>query len=422
MGNNINPEKNILDKNETTVENRGPQVIGKLTVEFAKKTRRVRLNKADSGLTNCPIKLFGTPSPEREFFDNITLPLYKILFYSKEHSTLCDYVGDVKASKRSAVLDISSGDIYDMLSNYKSAEQVYELLHHYYRSISEFEVLRRSIETKNRELFCKKIEELNKMAIYDFCLFYKKLDFDFNRISSSFAITTPSELKYYLDHGVIDECYREKINSNNVSISLLNMGTKWIDIKLDGLDIYDLEEQVEEMLLYTERLHIENRYKSKLELLMKNPHVERLHRYAKNPMLRYDMDNESIFNEKFNQEMCEAISDVAKKYFEKCLKSNNTVNTKAQKSVAKFLCDKQYLCSSINKANKEEMHGVMTRFISELMNRSNVSYSSSYNEQETYQELQKKQHPIDSKLKEEIEKFNEFETELTEKMKNLEVV
>lgn len=174
MGNNITSEKTGLDKNETTVENQGPQITGKITVDFAKEKRRERLDKTDPKITNCQKKSSVPPSPEREFFDNITLPLYKILLYSKEHSTLCDYIGDVKASKRSAVLDISSGDIYDMLSNYKSAEQVYKLLYHYYQNISDFEVLRRSIETKNRELFCQKIEELNQMAIYDFCLFYKK--------------------------------------------------------------------------------------------------------------------------------------------------------------------------------------------------------------------------------------------------------
>lgn len=249
----------------------------------------------------------------------------------------------------------------------------------------------------------------------------KKLDFDFNCISSSFAITTSPELKYYLDRGVINGCYREEINSNNIFISLLNTGTKWIDIKLEGLDIYTLEVQVENILLYTERLHIENRCKLKLELLMKNPQVERLQKYAKNPLLRYGLDNVIIFNEKFSPETCKVISDVAKKYFKKCLKGNNTVNTKAQKSVAKLFRDKQYLHSSLKQANKEEMHEVMTRFISELMNKSNVCYSGSYNEQETYQELQKKRHSANSTAQKGIKKFNEFEAELTEIMKKLEV-
>lgn len=448
-------------KKETKIPN-GPRILGEINVtDFIttqtsegekvriKRKKNIASFEADSSSYIEEIDQREDLSKERKsmirFFCEIVLPLYKILFYSKVNDNICDYIdkcneGANTTKKRAAILDISSEQVFDTLIKYHERRHVEELLYHYYPKISEFEILKGCLQSNDKILFCQKLAEYNKIEIYELCLYYSQLEREFHSFDVIFSIQSQMELDAYLKKGLILKHllpYQDEISGSSFSsVSLLKMGTKWIEEKLDGFNTQDLKNYTIRILSCIDKSNIANRYRYPLETLKQNPTVEFLYKCVDRYELLYvsDEDNSKatnsdpkdiLFRADIDDNIRQKLIELIVKYFKEPnqqRKAQNeqgfTILSTAQKSVIALLIKKEYLHPSIDISNAKELHRLTSLFIEKYIEVDNVSYSSKYNEAKAFQDYEPNMHTEESKEHERYTRFFKFVYDFEEAIKN----
>lgn len=452
-------------KKETKIPN-GPKILGEINVtDFittqTSEGKKVRIKRkkniasfeADNSSYIDEIEQREDLSKERKstirFFYEIVLPLYKILFYSKVNDNIYDYIdkcneGANTTKKRTAILDISSEQVFDTLIKYRERRSVEELLYHYYPNISEFETLKGCLQSNDKILFCQKLAEYNKIEIYELCLYYLQIEREFHSFDVLFSIQSQMEFDDYLDRGVASKDLlplqsepSDKSSVNNFNpISLLKMGTKWIEEKLDGFNTQDLKNYTISILSCIDKLNIANRYRHPLETLKQNPTVEFLYKCVDRYELLYvsDEDNSKatnsdpkdiLFCADIDDSIRQKLIELIVKYFKEPTQQRRakngqgfTILSTAQKSVIALLIEKEYLHPSIDTSNAKERHRLTSLFIEKYIEVDNVSYSSKYNEAKAFQDYEPNMHIEESKEHERYTRFFKFVCDFEEAIKN----
>lgn len=441
---------------ETKTPN-GPKVLGEIDfsdfiAQNSSKRKSIRKRNRPSVEKNYSsyieeIEQRENISKERKstirFFCEIVLPLYKILFNSKTKDNICDYIdnsAENRTKKRAAILDISSEEVFETLTKYHQSKYVEELLYHFYPNIIEFKTLKECLESNDKSLFCQKLEEYNKVEIYELCLYYLQIEREFHFFDVLFSIQSQIELDDYLERGVVSKDFipRQCRSSSNsfISISLLKTGTKWIEDKLYGLDIEDLKDYTIGILSCIDKLTLTTEHKKQLDQLKQNSTIGFLQRCTTSPELRYISDENDIdavnsgpkdilFRTEIDDTTRKELVELIVKYLGEPTqtraatkkKSGFTVETTAQKSVIDLLKKTGCLHEDIKPTNHTNLHKVITRFIEEYVGLDNVGSSARFNKAKLFREYDPKKLIIDSSNYKKYYRFKDFELKLQEIIK-----